>query len=189
MCRFAESLLPLLSKEALGAELEKFELRIIDSYSTLMRKKLGLATEQNDDRALSASLQKLMADNAADYTRSFRALSHLQQAPHDSDRKFLDEFADRDAASQWLALWRQRLQRESNSNETRQQQMLAVNPKYILRNYLAQQAIAAAEQGDDEPFHRLYQLLRHPFDEQAENEHYADLPPDWGRHLEISCSS
>ena len=189
LCRFAESLLPLLSKEALGAELEKFELRIIDSYSTLMRKKLGLATEQNDDRALSASLQKLMADNAADYTRSFRALSHLQQAPHDSDRKFLDEFADRDAASQWLALWRQRLQRESNSNETRQQQMLAVNPKYILRNYLAQQAIAAAEQGDDEPFHRLYQLLRHPFDEQAENEHYADLPPDWGRHLEISCSS
>jgi uncharacterized protein YdiU (UPF0061 family) len=67
--------------------------------------------------------------------------------------------------------------------------MRATNPKYILRNYLAQQAIAAAERGDYSEIETLDKLLQKPFDEQAEFGSYAQAPPDWARHIELSCSS
>ena len=67
--------------------------------------------------------------------------------------------------------------------------MQAVNPRYVLRNYLAQQAIGAAEQGDYSEIDRLLSLLSRPFHEHPDSEAYAAEPPDWGRHLEVSCSS
>jgi uncharacterized protein YdiU (UPF0061 family) len=67
--------------------------------------------------------------------------------------------------------------------------MHAVNPLYVLRNYLAQQAIAAAEQGDYGPVRELHTVLSQPFEEQAGMARYAERPPQWGKHLEISCSS
>ena len=67
--------------------------------------------------------------------------------------------------------------------------MRRVNPKYILRNYLAQQVILEAQNGDYEPMKELLKVLEKPFDEQPEYEKYAALPPDWGKHLNISCSS
>jgi uncharacterized protein YdiU (UPF0061 family) len=66
----------------------------------------------------------------------------------------------------------------------RQQQMQATNPKYILRNYLAQIAIEKAEKGDFSEIDTLLMLLQNPYDEHPNHEHYADLPPDWGQHLE-----
>ena len=67
--------------------------------------------------------------------------------------------------------------------------MQAINPLYVLRNYLAQQAIEAAEQGDYGPVRELHALLTQPFEAQAGFERYAQRPPQWGKHLEISCSS
>ena len=67
--------------------------------------------------------------------------------------------------------------------------MHAVNPLYVLRNYLAQEAIAAAEQGDYSVVRQLHEVLSKPFEEQPGVEHLTRRPPDWGRHLEISCSS
>jgi uncharacterized protein YdiU (UPF0061 family) len=67
--------------------------------------------------------------------------------------------------------------------------MQAVNPRYVLRNYLAQQAISAAEQGDLAPLHELHKVLSQPFAEQPAFTQYAARPPSWGKHLEISCSS
>jgi uncharacterized protein YdiU (UPF0061 family) len=67
--------------------------------------------------------------------------------------------------------------------------MHAVNPKYVLRNYLAQVAIEKAQNGDYEEVRRLLAVLERPFDEQPEHETYAALPPDWASHLEVSCSS
>ncbi|MNY43232.1 hypothetical protein D3C86_1781770 [compost metagenome] len=67
--------------------------------------------------------------------------------------------------------------------------MHAANPLYILRNYLAQQVIDAAEQGDYGPVRELHAVLSRPFDEQPGFERYAQRPPEWGKHLEISCSS
>ena len=67
--------------------------------------------------------------------------------------------------------------------------MHAVNPLYILRNYLAQKAIDAAEAGDYSEVQRLHDVLTRPFTEQPGMETYAERPPEWGKHLEISCSS
>ena len=64
-----------------------------------------------------------------------------------------------------------------------------VNPKYILRNYLAQGAIEKAQQKDYSEIHRLLTLLRNPYSEQAGMESYAAAPPNWGKHLSVSCSS
>ena len=64
-----------------------------------------------------------------------------------------------------------------------------VNPKYVLRNYLAQQAIDKAEVGDYKELEQLAEILRKPFDEQPEFEDYAKMPPDWGKRISVSCSS
>jgi uncharacterized protein YdiU (UPF0061 family) len=77
----------------------------------------------------------------------------------------------------------------SAHDTARKTRMNAVNPKYILRNYLAQNAIEAAQSGDNSKVQRLFEVLQKPFDEQPEFEKYAQLPPDWGKTLEISCSS
>ena len=90
------------------------------------------------------------------------------------------------------AMWKQLLARSARDGDDlaqRQARMQAVNPKYILRNYLAQQAIEAAEQGDYAPVRELHQVLSQPFAEQPGFERYAQRPPEWGKHLEISCSS
>jgi uncharacterized protein YdiU (UPF0061 family) len=67
--------------------------------------------------------------------------------------------------------------------------MNRVNPKYVLRNHLAQEAIHRAQQGDAGETRRLLKVLQRPFDEQPEHAAYADFPPDWAQHIEVSCSS
>ena len=67
--------------------------------------------------------------------------------------------------------------------------MDAVNPKYVLRNYLAQVAIEKAQNKDFSEIAKLLTVLERPFDEQPEHSAYADFPPDWAQHIEVSCSS
>ena len=189
LCRFAEALLPLLEKEALGEALAEYEPLIVEHYAGLMRGKLGLTHPEDNDRELSSELLRLMAANAADYPRSFRALSQLGNVADASDSWFLDEFADREAAAAWLVRWRARLAREGSIAAQRQAIQQRHNPKYVLRNHLAQIAIEKAQAGDFSEVQKLHQILRQPFAEQPEHEAYAALPPDWARQLEISCSS
>ncbi|MET0949590.1 MAG: protein adenylyltransferase SelO family protein, partial [Pseudomonas sp.] len=90
----------------------------------------------------------------------------------------------------WGEEYAARISREDNGTEQqRQTRMHAVNPLYILRNYLAQKAIDAAEDGNYEEVRRLHQVLCNPFTEQPGMANYAERPPEWGKHLEISCSS
>lgn len=195
LCRFAEALLPLLepvypdAKAALGAALADYEPLLIEHYSALLRGKLGLTHPEDDDRVLASALLNLMAGNGADFTRTFRALSQLANVSDGGDGRFLDEFADRDGAAAWLATWRARLGREGSIAPQRQAIQQRHNPKYVLRNHLAQIAIEKAQAGDFSEVQKLHQLLRRPFDEQPEHEAYAALPPDWAKQLEISCSS
>jgi uncharacterized protein YdiU (UPF0061 family) len=95
--------------------------------------------------------------------------------------------------SAWLQRYRERLRRDSLNGSQRRTQMNAVNPKFVLRNYLAQQAIDAATQGDFTAIERLYQVMQHPYDEQPEAESFANKRPEWARHRAgcsmLSCSS
>ena len=95
-----------------------------------------------------------------------------------------------EAFDAWLPDWRARLRAEGSDDDAeRAARMNAVNPKYVLRNHLAQAAIDDAERGSGDEVARLFEVLRHPFDELPQYERYADEPPPEARQIEVSCSS
>ena len=100
-----------------------------------------------------------------------------------------DLFIERTAFDAWAEAYRARLRAENSDDSARKLAMDQVNPKYVLRNYMAQVAIEKAQNKDFSEVERLLALLERPFDEQPENEHYADFPPDWSNQLSVSCSS
>ena len=100
-----------------------------------------------------------------------------------------DLFIDRPAFDAWAARYAARLQAGPVGDAERALRMRRCNPKYVLRNHLAQAAIERATQGDMSEVQRLLRVLEHPFDDQPGNDADAAFPPDWAQHLEISCSS
>ncbi|MFM2656661.1 protein adenylyltransferase SelO [Vibrio owensii] len=188
----AHSLSPLVQREDLEGALGKFEVRLSQKFSELMRAKLGLHTKVDEDGRLFEAMFELLNQNKADYTRFFRELSNLDMK---LPQAVIDLFIDREAASAWVDLYLARCELEVDehgenvSAQTRCEKMRRTNPKYILRNYLAQLAIDKAEEGDFSEVKRLAELLKRPYDEQPEFDDYAKLPPEWGKKMEISCSS
>lgn len=183
----AHALSGLIDRDHLVSTLQGYEGILVKHYAEGLRRKLGLQQADDGDRELAIAFLDLLMKGGLDYTRSFRALSNITTGTEHPALR--DDFLDREAFDAWLLLYRERLARENSNDTERKAAMDRANPKYILRNYLAQIAIDKAEAGDFTEIENLRKLLSKPFDEQPENEHYAALPPDWGRHLEISCSS
>jgi uncharacterized protein YdiU (UPF0061 family) len=136
---------------------------------------------------LIEALLQLMHANRADFTNVFRSLSAVQKK--DVHSNWRDQFLDRDAADAWLMQYRTRLMQESNSDAERSALMNQVNPKFILRNHLAQRAIEMAQQDDFSEVNRLQRILNRPFDEQPEFERYASAPLPDEVVSDLSCSS
>ncbi len=183
----AHALSPLITVEQLREILQSYQPTIEQHYLCLMCAKLGLATAQDSDSTLIGQLLTLMRQSAVDYTLFFRHLCNF--STHTENTFLRDLFIDRNAFDTWCAQYITRLQQEHSDDEIRNAAMKHVNPKYILRNYLAQQAIDLAQQNDFSMAENLLRVLLSPFDEHPDFEHYANLPPEWGKHLEISCSS
>jgi len=191
----AQALTPLVPDEAIKGGLDTYETLYAEHYAELMQAKLGLSGSRPGDERLIRDLLELMRGSAADYTNVFRSLCDFQQAPEVKNEQLRDLFVDRDAFESWAARYKERLHAEGSSSEgsrdtERAVRMRQVNPKYVLRNYLAHEAIRmATEQKDFSEIERLRLLLRDPFAEQPEMDRYAVPPPDWGKHLIVSCSS
>ena len=186
----AQALTPLVPDEAIKAGLDAYEAVFAEHSAELMRAKLGLRESRPGDDALLTGLLELMRGSVADYTNVFRFLCDFKQAAEDRNETLRDFFVDRDAFDKWAAGYKERLRAEGSRDEERAERMKRVNPKYVLRNYLAHQAIRlATEQKDFSETERLRQLLRDPFAEQPEMDRYAAPPPDWGKRLIVSCSS
>ncbi|SFM15844.1 protein adenylyltransferase SelO [Marinobacter zhejiangensis] len=186
-CQYlARALAPVMNEDDLRRAMRQYELSYNDRFPRLLRAKLGLEQELDGDVELIMETFNLLHEFRVDFTRFFRGLSTL---PSQGTAPIRDLFVDRSAADSWLVRYRERLAQETRSEEAREAAMCATNPKFILRNYLAQQVIQEAQNGDYDPMHKLLAVLARPFDEQPENEDYAALPPDWGKHLNISCSS
>ena len=183
----AYALSPLIDKEDIMTALQSYEATLLDTYYKGIKAKLGLIEDDAQDNALAFDLLDILMKNNMDYTRTFRALSHINQ--EDIQCSLRDDCLGRAKFDDWFKRYTQRLAQEKTTNLQRQQQMQATNPKYILRNYLAQIAIEKAEKGDFSEIDTLLMLVQNPYDEHPNYEHYANIPPDWGQHLEISCSS
>lgn len=185
--RLGQALSGLMSVQQLELALEAYEPELMAAYGQQMRAKLGFTEKTDQDNDLLTELLSLMIKEGRDYTRTFRLLSEVEVNSAQSPLR--DDFVDRASFDSWYNRYRSRLKQESVEDAQRQLLMKAVNPKYILRNYLAQHAIEHAEKEDIQPLQRLHQALQHPFKDQPEFDDLAALPPDWGKHLEISCSS
>jgi uncharacterized protein YdiU (UPF0061 family) len=186
----AQALMPLIEDADLAlAALETYRSAYPQALMRLMRAKLGLRTREDGDAELVDAWLTLLARDRVDHTLAWRRLG---QFPVDAARgagPVRDLFIDRAAFDAWAARYRQRLARESSHDGERRAAMDRVNPKYILRNHLAEIAIRQAQAGDDGEVRRLLRVLERPYDEQPENEADAALPPDWAHSIEVSCSS
>lgn len=187
----AQALLPLASEEPLKTALHAYDRTLNSHYTELMCRKLGFKEVWAEDGALVTDLLKMMQVSRADYTLVFRTLGEFQTRPLPSGNDRLrDFFLDRAAFDAWALRYRDRLVGEGSMDQERRTRMDRVNPKYVLRNYLALQAIAlAVEKKDYSEIDRLRDLLRDPFAEQLSMESYAVVPPNWGKHISVSCSS
>jgi len=183
LARLAETLLPLLAEdgdaaiEEAQAVLAEFGPRFEAAYLGGLRRKIGLATEQEGDAALVQDLLKRMAENGADFNLTFRGLSEAVLGT-EGDARPRALFAQPEAYDEWAASWRRRLAQEGGEPQTRRAAMQAVNPAFIPRNHRVEAALqAAVERQDFGPFEELLLVLSRPYDEQPDFERYA-LPPE-----------
>lgn len=186
----AQALLPLIEVEEAESALDEYEGQFERHYSALVRAKFGLATEQSEDAALLQDALKLLHDSRADYTTFFRRLGDFDSAPAAGNAPLRDLFAQRDAFAAWAGRYCARLALEAGTDAGRKQRMDRVNPKYVLRNYLAETAIRrAADERDYSEIDRLMRLLARPYDEQPAMQAYAEPAPPSAPELSVSCSS
>ncbi|WP_019140931.1 protein adenylyltransferase SelO [Noviherbaspirillum massiliense] len=185
-----QALLPLIGTvEDTQAALEPYKAEYQTKLDDLLHAKLGLQTKMPEDGKLVDAAFALLQANHVDFTLFFRRLGSLKIDDAAADEPLRDLVLDRPAFDAWAADYRARLKQENSDDSSRKIAMNAVNPKFVLRNYLAQIAIEKAQDKDFSEIKKLLRVLEKPFDEQPEHESYAQLPPDWASHLEVSCSS
>lgn len=190
LTRLAKALTPLISTEEAQEVLDSYHSLFLDQYHSNMRKKLGLKETLKEDDALFGEILFLMQKEQVDYTICFRALGHFQRDSKTNHPLARDLFVNRPEFDVWAKKYRERLKLEPLTDPLRKTEMDRVNPKYVLRNYLAETAISkATEERDFSEIDRLLSLLKNPFNEHPSMDHYADLPPDWARQIQVSCSS
>ena len=192
IARLAEAVAPLMDDvESLYSVLEHYEDKYIEFQNSNWGDKLGIDDFQESDETLVIELNDLLQKVETDMTIFFRLLSHLEsptvegftQAFYDSENIPVDEW------NKWLDKWWKRVSEQPN-----RQAMLNANPKYVLRNWMAQLAIDAAQDEDYSVCEELYNLLKNPYDEQPEHdEKWFQKRPEWARHRVgcsmLSCSS
>lgn len=211
LAQFAQALLPLVS------DIKSFE-KILETYpgdykngwNSMMAQKLGFKKfEAETDSALIKELLTVLQLTETDMTIFYRNLAlldvHSQSLNDKSDANLIAPLMDayyipeeinsenRVRIANWLRLYIKRLAKDGLNHKERRNRMNAINPKYVLRNYLAQLAIDQAEQGDHSMVNDLIELLRNPYDEQPGKEEFAKKRPEWARHKPgcsmLSCSS
>jgi uncharacterized protein YdiU (UPF0061 family) len=206
LVRLANALFPLIEdKAALEQGLAVFDETLERESSRMLAGKLGLLSlDREGDDKLVGELFELLQQVETDMTLFFRNLADVPVGEADDDvlveplrTAFYDEDAcvpsRRAALAGWLRRYVARARQDAVPGSDRRERMNRINPKYVLRNYLAQQSIDALEQGDASVMERLMTVLQRPYDEQPGQEELAGRRPEWARHKAgcsaLSCSS
>lgn len=171
--------------EDLKALLDTYEPAFLQAYRRNMSQKFGLLRWEPDDQQLADDWWQLLHTTRADFTISFRTLADALDNPDD----YVSKFSDVGAAQSWLDDYRARVMRDDRSDQDRKKAMNAVNPFYVLRNHLAQQAIEAAQGGDVSKIDTLFMLLRNPYLQRDGYDEFARAPSPSEEHIQVSCSS
>ncbi|MFK8161659.1 MAG: YdiU family protein [Lewinella sp.] len=207
LAQLGSALIPLIEEaEPLQAVLEDYKVAYQEKYLSMMRQKLGLQTGRETDDAMVGQLVAALQLTEVDMTIFFRNLADLpSETTVDEGTAFLapvlDAFYEPAALTgeilstwqAWFKAYLERLHQETATEQERRDGMHAVNPKYVLRNYMAQLAIDKADAGDYALIDELHQLLKRPYAEQPEAQQWFAKRPEWARNRVgcsmLSCSS
>ena len=197
--RLGEALSVIAEPSALSAGIERYGEVYNESFASAYAAKFGWAEWRNDDAGLVETAFGLLQRAELDMTIFCRGLAQVDVEAPDlavlSPAFYRPDLVEayRDELETWLATWAARVKAAAEPDSLRVARMNAVNPKYVLRNYLAQQAIDRAERGDVGMVNDLLEIMRHTYAEQPDNERYAERRPDWAREKPgcsmLSCSS
>jgi serine/tyrosine/threonine adenylyltransferase len=183
-----QALLPLIGQQEHAiAALETYKTAYPQALDRCMAAKLGVPHMSDALRKLADEVLHLMAADRVDYTIFWRSLSHWASTRNAADHRVRDLFINRTAIDQWLQQYTEHTQHLQPADMAGL--MLKTNPKFVLRNYLGEQAIRAAKEKDFSVVAQLLHVLQTPFNEHTEFEAWAGLPPDWAAGISISCSS
>ena len=207
LVQLANAIYPLIGRaEPLQEAVEEYSRLFVTGWNEMMARKLGFALSGGEEDRLIKELLQLLPEVETDMTIFFRALADLVPGSLPTAGPILPERllpayyrpeqqgdSYKLAMNRWLHRYLHRSQLASGTVEERRERMNRANPKYVLRNYLAQQAIDRAENGDTKMIGELLDTLRHPYDEQPQRQHLAAKRPEWARHKAgcsmLSCSS
>jgi len=177
----AQTFKNLVPKGDLESALGRFEAVYAVTYTDLMRRKLGLSDKRLGDPQLIQDLLLLMAGGRVDYSRAFSLLQHENGTGNNG---FTGLFSDQSGITCWLQRYRARVKCDKQRDEI----MERSNPRYILRSYLAEEAIRLAQNGDHSEVAKLLSVLSYPYKNQN-LEIYSQATPEWSKNISISCSS
>ena len=178
----AHALSSLVPQDRAEAILDGFAEIYRDEFLRLHRAKLGLQDVHEDDAGLLLELFRIMEARRTDWTSFWRALSH-------DDARAMALVGDDERSRAWFARLAARTASDARTDAQRRTAMRATNPKYVLRNWVAQQAIEASESGDDTLVRAALEVMSAPFDEHPQHDAWSRPAPAQYRDLSVSCSS
>lgn len=198
--KLLQAINPLLNprqKQLATQILKEYPVLYYTRFRELFKAKLGLLGKNEGDDDLIAFLLHLMEKTEADFTMTFRQLSEITQSQLQElviPQEFwaLKMISKHRLFPAWVSQYLSRLKSNiSDSDSERRKRMTAVNPRYVLKNWMAESAVQKAERNDFSEVHLLQQVLRHPFQKRsaAERAGYSSPTPSWARDLRVSCSS
>jgi uncharacterized protein YdiU (UPF0061 family) len=207
LVQLGNALVPLIGEtKPLEDAIDAYPKAYEAAQAKMIAGKLGITQLDPEDEAFVDELFEILGLVETDMTIFFRRLADFPCAEgaldaagmldHFREARYADGELDEDAGRrtvEWLGRYAERVRRDDVGDDARRSRMNAVNPKYVLRNYLAQLAIDASEEGDHSKVRELLDVMRRPYDEQPGRERYAAKRPDWARTRPgcsmLSCSS
>ena len=208
LLQLANALAPLVDDvEPLQGALDAYATSFQDRFRAMTAERLGWGAWRDGDEALADTLTTVLTSTETDYVLFHRLLAQVPADGADEvdDDALLAPLGEafyapdevtgvvRDGLVGWLRAWGHRAIDGGLSAEQRRRAMDGVNPRFVLRNYLAQEAIDLATEGDPSLVRELLDVLRHPYEDQPGRERFAARRPEWARHRVgcsmLSCSS